>query len=225
MKVVILAAGKGTRMGELTQCTPKPMLKVLGKNLIEHKLDVLPPNSISEIVLVVGYLQEVIREYFGNVYKGIPITYVEDTLEGTGKAVWNAQHVLNENFLVMMGDDIYHEEDVKKIIQTQGTILLDLVKEPTKSGKVIIENGKITDIIEGATLEIGEPINAAMYHLTPRIFDFDLVQVQDKVEFGLPQTIIAYANTYPLIPVYATRWIQVTAPEDIEKAEGILREK
>ncbi|MFZ2151950.1 MAG: sugar phosphate nucleotidyltransferase, partial [Minisyncoccia bacterium] len=164
MKLVILAAGKGTRMGELTKDIPKPMLKVLGKNLIEHKLDVTPLEVVSEIILVVGYLQEVIRDYFGTEYRGIPITYVEDTIQGTGKAVWNAKEVLNEPFLVMMGDDIYHPDDVAMIMRTKGGILLDRVKKETKSGKVVIENHAIVNIVEGGLLQPGEPINAALYH-------------------------------------------------------------
>lgn len=223
MKIVILAAGKGTRMGELTTDTPKPMLIVNGKNLIEHKLDALPLEQISEIILVVGYLQDVIRNYFGTVYKGVRITYVEDTIQGTGKAVWNAKKVLDEPFLVMMGDDIYAREDVGAIMKTKGAILLDRVTTPKKSGKVIIEDGKIIDVIEGAMLRMGEPINAALYHLSPEIFAFDLVKVQDKDEWGLPQTLIPHSQEYPLTPVYATRWIQITAPEDIENAERELK--
>lgn len=222
MKLVILAAGKGTRMGELTKDIPKPMLRVHGKNLIEHKLDATPLEHISEIILVVGYLQNVIRDYFGAQYKGIPITYIEDTIQGTGKAVWNAKGVLNEPFLVMMGDDIYHPEDIRMIVRTKGGILLDRVKHETKSGKVIIENHAIVDIVEGALLQPGEPINAALYHLSPEIFEFDLVKTQDKDEWGLPQTLIAQAHRYPLVPIYAKKWIQITAPEDIEKAEKEL---
>ncbi len=223
MKLVILAAGKGTRMGDLTKDIPKPMLTVHGKNLIEHKLDVTPLEVVSEIVLVVGYLQEVIRNYFGTEYNGIPITYVEDTIQGTGKAVWNAKEFLDEPFLVMMGDDIYHPDDVVTIMRTKGGILLDRVKRETKSGKVVIENHAIVDIVEGELLQPGEPINAALYHLSPEIFEFDLVKTQDKDEWGLPQTLIARAQDFPLIPVYATRWIQITAPEDIENAERELR--
>ena len=57
MKAVILAAGKGTRMGDLSLETPKPMLKVLGKTLLEHKLDSLP-DVIDEVVITVGYLKD-----------------------------------------------------------------------------------------------------------------------------------------------------------------------
>lgn len=222
MKLVILAAGKGTRMGELTKDIPKPMLKVLGKNLIEHKLDATPLEHISEIILVVGYLQEIIRNYFGTEYKGVPIVYVDVPIQGTGKAVWDAKDVLDEPFVVMMGDDIYHPDDIAMIMRTKGGILLDRVKKEVRSGKVIIQNHAIVDIVEGALLQPGEPINAALYHLSPEIFAFDLVKTQDKDEWGLPQTLIARANEYQLVPVYAKRWIQITTPEDIEKAEREL---
>lgn len=220
MKLVILVAGKGTRMGELTKDTPKPMLRVSGKTLIEHKLDAVDLTQISEVILVVGYLQNVIRDYFGLTYKNIPVRYVEDTLEGTAQALWHCKDFLNnESFMVMMGDDIYHEDDVARVMQTQRGILFDTVKRPVKSGKVIIENNVVVDVIEGAELLEGDYINTALYHLTPEIFSFDLVKIKDREEFGLPQTLIAHAAEYPLTPVFATRWVQITAPEDIEKAE------
>ena len=64
MQVVILAAGRGTRMGDLTSDTPKPLLKVKDKTLLEYKLDVLP-DSISEVIFVIGYKQEQIRAITG----------------------------------------------------------------------------------------------------------------------------------------------------------------
>lgn len=223
MKLVILAAGKGTRMGELTKDIPKPMLIVHGKNLIEHKLEATPLEQISEIVLVVGYLQEVIREYFGAEYKGVPIVYIEDTVQGTGKAVWNAKEVLDEPFIVMNGDDIYHPDDIAMIIRTTGGILLDRVKKEVKSGKAIIQDHRLVDVIEGQLMQPGEPINTGFYHLTPEIFNFELVKLTDREnEWGLPQTLIPRLHDYPLTPVFATRWIQLTVPEDIEKAEKEL---
>ena len=67
MQAVILAAGHGTRMDELTTAVPKPMLEVAGKPLLEYKLDALP-DHIDEVVLIVGYLGNVIRQHFGALY-------------------------------------------------------------------------------------------------------------------------------------------------------------
>ena len=67
MQAVILAAGLGTRMGKLTKNTPKPMLKLDGKNLLEWKIERLP-KEVDEVILVVGYKSEVIKKYFYHCY-------------------------------------------------------------------------------------------------------------------------------------------------------------
>src|SRR3990167_990885 len=106
MQCVILAAGRGTRMMELTGAVPKPMLEVAGRPLLEYKLDALP-EEVNEIVIVVGYLKEVIQQHLSTSYNGKQIVYVEQkNLDGTAGALWSAQPVLKDRFLVMMGDDI-----------------------------------------------------------------------------------------------------------------------
>jgi len=67
MQCVIICAGKGTRMRPLTEHTPKPLLEVCGKPILQHVVEALP-EEIDELVLVVGYLQEQIRSYCGDEY-------------------------------------------------------------------------------------------------------------------------------------------------------------
>ena len=118
MQAVILASGRGTRMGSLTDTIPKPMLLVNGKSLLHHKLDILPPD-IEEVIFVIGYLGEVIREAFGSEYAGRKITYVEqDVLNGTMGAVALTQPHIEGRFMVMMGDDLYGTEDVLRACAT-----------------------------------------------------------------------------------------------------------
>src|SRR3989344_7054333 len=113
MQAVILAAGRGVRMGEVSKVTPKPMLSVLGKNLIQHKIDILP-KEIDEIVIVTRHLEEQIHGFFKDNYDGRKITYVtQEELNGTGGAVWQAKEKLGDRFLVMMGDDIYIKKDIE----------------------------------------------------------------------------------------------------------------
>ncbi|HEY3297477.1 MAG TPA: sugar phosphate nucleotidyltransferase, partial [Armatimonadota bacterium] len=64
MKTVILAAGKGTRLGDLTKDTPKPMLPIAGKPVVEHIIDQIKESGITEFALVVRYLREKIEAYF-----------------------------------------------------------------------------------------------------------------------------------------------------------------
>ena len=88
MKAVILAAGKGTRMGDLTEETPKPMLPVEGRPILEHILTGLRESGIQEFCLITGWKAEVIESHFGDGSAfGVQIHYVrQEVQDGTGKA-------------------------------------------------------------------------------------------------------------------------------------------
>src|SRR5688572_32696895 len=88
MKAVILAAGKGTRMGTLTSELPKPMLKVQGKPILEHILTGIARAGISELAIITGWRGEVIRDYFGSGQNwSVRLEYIEQPVQdGTGKA-------------------------------------------------------------------------------------------------------------------------------------------
>src|SRR3989344_3161993 len=151
MQAVILAAGKGTRMGDLTNGTPKPLLKVLGKTLLERKLDELP-SKIDEIIIVVGYHGEQIIDSLGETYKDKKISYVwQKELKGTGHALWQAKDLLKGRFLVLMGDDIYCKEDIDACLKEDWAVLVKEVKFLEAGGRVVLNSdGSLKDIIEGA---------------------------------------------------------------------------
>ena len=75
MQAVIMAAGEGRRMRPLTLELPKPLIKVAGKPILEHILDALPP-EIDEVILVVGYKADMVKQHFGDSYHGRHIRYV-----------------------------------------------------------------------------------------------------------------------------------------------------
>ena len=93
MKAVILAAGKGTRMKDLTQDVPKPMLRVQGKPILEHIIEGLSAAGIHEICLVTGWKAEAIESYFGDGSRfGVHVAYTRQIVQdGTGKAPEVAQ--------------------------------------------------------------------------------------------------------------------------------------
>jgi UDP-N-acetylglucosamine diphosphorylase / glucose-1-phosphate thymidylyltransferase / UDP-N-acetylgalactosamine diphosphorylase / glucosamine-1-phosphate N-acetyltransferase / galactosamine-1-phosphate N-acetyltransferase len=233
MQAVILAAGRGTRMGDLTKDTPKPMLTVGlpgqgGKNLLELKLEILP-ESVDEVIFVVGYFNEKIREFFGAEYMGKKITYVEqkNPTGGTADALWTAKDLLKDKFLVMMGDDLYSREDIEKCMQYEWAHLVDKVYGSRKAGlSVIDDNDVIQDIIEGDHDDSEWWVGTNMFILDTRIFTQTPVpKAEGSSEVGLPQTILvaSRAQGIPLHAVYATFWIQITAPEDLMKAEEALK--
>jgi glucose-1-phosphate thymidylyltransferase len=228
MQAVILASGRGTRMGSLTDVIPKPMLLVNGKSLLHHKLDILP-QDIHEVIFVIGYLGEVIREACGTEYAGRTITYVEqEVLNGTMGAVALTQPHIEGRFIVMMGDDLYGTEDVLRACATPDwAVVLEETEHMASGGKALMGDGDLVlDIIEGEHHGTHGFMNTNLFVLDERIFEFPMVpKVEGSSEYGLPQTVLSATKAagIPLHAVPATSWIQVTAPEDLEKAERLLR--
>ena len=230
MQAVILSAGRGTRMGVLTDSMPKPMLTVHGKTLLEHKFDILPP-EVDEIILIVGYMGGLIQKHFGGFYKGKKIFYVEqDVLNGTGGALWNARDILHDRFVVMMGDDLYSRDDIDRCIATSDWALLVHKTEHMRSGGCIVTNreGEIEKIEEGDHKGTAGLVGTNMFVLDMRIFDYPLVaKSPGSVEFGLPQTVLSASleSHIPFEAVPSTFWFQITEPEDLARAEEILQKQ
>ena len=214
MKTVILAAGNGTRMGELTKSTPKPLLKIQDKTLLEYKMDILPENC-DEIIIVIGYLGDKIREYFGAEYKGKKITYIEAETLGTGYALWAAKEYLTEPFIVMCGDDLYTKKDIEECVKHPFASLVHRSEKEISGGSVLLDENEeyIKDIVEGSHKK-GAVIATGLYVLTPEVFSLPLVQIPNRKEYGLPQTIMQMKER-GIRSVFATAWYQVTAPEDL----------
>lgn len=219
MKIVILSAGKGTRMNDLTLTVPKPLLKYKNKNLLEHKLDILP-ESTTEIIFVIGYLGEKIKEYFGDSYKNIPIRYVEQKeMKGTADALWQCKDFLNEQFVVLMGDDLYDKDDLEKIysIPKSKWVVLAYPDIPgIKAGKIVKDDqGNLKEIYED--FDGSSPYNllyTGACLLTPDIFTKEMTQLSNG-EYGLPQTITKFIGEKDIIVLETSNWIRITAPEDL----------
>jgi NDP-sugar pyrophosphorylase family protein len=107
MQAVILAGGLGTRLRPLTYDIPKPMAPVNGKPFLQHELELLRNSGITDVVLCIGYLGDVIINYFGNGEKfGVKISYSEDGERplGVAGAIKKAERLLGDPFIVTYGD-------------------------------------------------------------------------------------------------------------------------
>lgn len=227
MQAVILAAGRGTRMGKLTETLPKPMLMVGGKNLLQHKIDILPP-EVDEVIVVTGYLEQVIRDFFGSAYEGRKMTYVTQTniVGGTADALWHAREFLHGKFLVLMGDDIYAQSDIVSCLEKEWALLVEHVRGTRAAGKVVTDEGGCIQAIEEGTHEGEWLAGTNMFVLDTRVFDQAPVpKAPGSQEMGLPQTVLEATKIHKidLFAVPATHWIQITDPSDIQKAEAILK--
>lgn len=228
MQAVILAAGRGSRMGFLTDTVPKPMLQVKGKTLLEHKFDILP-QDVSEVILVVGYLKEVIMSHFGDSYKGKKVSYVEqkNIIGGTADALYTAKDLLERRFIVMMGDDIYDARDISEALKYDWSLVVQTMEGRSVGGRVVFDEERhIVEIAEGVS-ETGGAISTNLFVLDPRLFDHPMVpKAPGSSEMGLPQTVLAasQASHIPVQVLEAHRWIQISDPDDMVRAELSLKD-
>ena len=150
MKAVILAAGRGIRMMPLTAHTPKPLLLFRGKTLIDHIFDALPP-EIDEVIIVIKYLADKIKQYCGDFYKERKIYYAEGSDNGSAYSFLAAQPFIkkNERFLIIYGDELPATDEIKRCLDYSYAWLCYEVADPRLSGIATIDdNGRILEVIE-----------------------------------------------------------------------------
>lgn len=223
MQAVIMAAGEGTRMRPLTYETPKPMLLVKGKPLLEWTISFLPA-EVDEVIIIVNYLADQIKNYFGSEWKGRKIKYVvQKELNGTGGALHACKDLVKGKFLVVMGDDLYYFKDLEKMIREDLAILAQEVDDPSRFGVLKTdENGKLIEIVEKPQMEGKAFVSTNAFTLNTKFFNYDLVPVSEK-EFGLPQTLAVMAKDYPVKVMKTTRWMAVGNPDDLAKAQAEIK--
>lgn len=152
MRAVLMAGGKGSRLTSITNDEiPKPMVKLCGKPILEHQINVLRKNNIKDIIMIVGYLHEKIQDYFGHGENfGVKIHYiVENEPMGTAGAFYYLRELINEDFLLVFGDLIF-DISVKKMLNyhksnnSKITLLVHPNSHPYDSDLVLTnENGKV----------------------------------------------------------------------------------
>jgi len=200
IKAIIMAGGEGTRLRPLTCNRPKPMIPVVNKPVIEHAVNLLKRHNITDIIISLFYIPEVIQNYFGDGSEwDVNITYsVEETPLGTAGGVKKAIGNSTDTFLVLSGDGIidfniseilkFHEEKKSKF-----TIILNRVNEPTEYGIVITnDNGEIEKFLEKPSWSevFSDTANTGMYVIEPEIVN-KFIPPKTKFDFSL--------NLFPLL--------------------------
>lgn len=172
MKAIILAAGKSTRTYPLTLTKPKPLLKVMNRPILQHHLDSLH-GLVEGVILVVGYRAEMIRETFGDRYRGLHIEYVEQIEQrGTGHAVLQCAPLLDEPFLAMNGDDLYDPDDLRRLAEADQAALAMTVPDPRLYGIYeVTGDNRVVRLVEKPKEVFSNLANIGAYKFTPRVFD------------------------------------------------------
>lgn len=229
-KAIILAAGKGTRFYPLTKNCPKPFLKISGKTVLEHNLDQLN-GLVKEAVLVIGYQGDKIKAFFGDRYKNLKISYVlQEEQLGTGHAAKLASSFIENDFLLLNGDDVYSQEDIKKClninnkkINHQFCILLKEVEDFSNFGVVKCSNDLVEGIIEKPCSDNKEMklVNTGLYFLPKSIFDFQ-IEKSLRGEFEFTDYISQFIEKEKLCFQIADNWYPLSYPWNLLDANEFL---
>lgn len=247
MKAVILAAGKGTRMKDLTNEIPKPMLKVQGKPILEHILTGLVGAGIREFCLITGWRAEVIEEYFGDGSRwGVKISYARQVVQdGTGKAPELAKSFVGtDNFLLTYGDILVKPDTYQRMIARFGEaqfagLLTVTVGEDVRKGGInffdeqfclrrLVEkptDAQLDELRAGGWLREGQPVyyNAGIYVFRPVVFDFTArLEKSPRGEYELTDAISAMVAAGQRIAGLEIlgRWVDVRDPEVLAGLEN-----
>jgi len=175
---LILAGGRGTRFGELTKRTPKPLLPVAGKPLIMHNIDALRHAGITDITIVVSPDSEQVQSILGNGHAiGISLRYVvQEQHLGTAHAIGLARHLMDERrFLVSWSDNLstYDLSDLiehDRFFPADGTLAVHFTDNPRKGGIVITKGRTIIEFEEKPEKPRSNLNLAGMYILGPWVF-------------------------------------------------------
>ncbi len=219
MQSIIFAGGKGTRMGELTYDTPKPLLNLQDKPILEHILESLP-DKIDQIIVVISYFGEKIKNYFGNSFNGLPIEYVlqNSNMPGTGGALWSAKDLINNQFLILNGDDIHSPDFLTKMIEN--SLALGVIKKEWNGYPAVLANdyGNLCDLVSQNGQKL---ISTGAYTLDKRIFEYEPFLTSNQ-EYSLPRTILKMAKDYPIKLIHSDFFMPINTPEDLKKAEKTM---
>ena len=220
MYAVLLAAGKGTRMKERAGDISKVMVPIGGRPKLEYTLDHLP-DEITDIIIVVGHLKETIQDHFGSEYKGRPITYVEQTeLNGTDGAVRATKGILKneDRFMVLNGDDLYHVDDLKKLMKYTYATLAYYSHDAKHFGLIYIDdNDNLEEIREKSERHSEGLVATGAFVIGKEFFDTKPQKVSET-EYGLPHTLLSMREKYPLRVVHADHWQPVGTPDQHDAA-------
>ena len=227
MQVVILAAGKGSRMVPITDHTPKTLIRVGGKTILERIVEEFPP-EIDEILIVIHHLAPVIEDFVSThpLFCGRTKCVMQNFEHGTGtmSALCSVQDYLKNKFLVVSGDDIHGRSDLEGLISHPCSFGIQKKKMPGYHSIMFDAQNHLQGLRSQTEEELAGGsawIATGAYVLDQRIFSCEPVRLKDG-EYGLPQTIISMAKDVPVIVVPENSWISVNTHEDLARVDAML---
>ncbi|MEZ4672705.1 MAG: nucleotidyltransferase family protein [Caldilineaceae bacterium] len=241
MKALILAAGKGTRLQDLTRNCPKPMLPVQGKPLLEHIVHWLAQQGITEIAMNLHHCPDAITDHFadGSAFN-VAITYsYEATLLGTAGAAKRLAGFLNESFVVVYGDVFTnlnltrlmaaHQHHRRVESATLATLALYRVPNPSECGLVEMDSaGRVTRFVEKPPSDqiFTDLANAGIMVCEPEVLEF--IPEETSFDFGrdvFPALLAAGKTMWGQAIAEGEYLIDIGTPMAFTRAQQLTRNR
>ncbi len=227
-KAVILAAGRGTRMGELTREIPKPLIPLNGRPMLLHILDRIAAAGVEEVLLVTGYLAEQIEEVASG--HGLRVSFRrQETVNGTAKAALLARQWVGESpFLLTFGDILAEPEHYVGMRESftgfDGVLAARFVEDPYQGAAIYVdEKRRVQRIIEKPERGTSKTHwnSAGIYVFSPIVFDeLERVPLSARGEYEATSAITQMLDARRALKMFALEgtWMDVGRPEDLAAA-------
>lgn len=237
-KVVVAAAGQGTRMKHLSKNKPKPLIRVQQKPFLGYLLDNLLAAGYKELILVVGFQADLMKKFledFG--YKATVVNQFEilgpkEKEYGTLCPIKCIRNLVGkENFLAVYGDNLYSVKDLRAMnIDDEYTYMAARVEKehPEKYGVLITDkNGFLLEIKEKPKEYVGNLVNTGLYKFTPDVFNkVSCVKLSPRGEFELTDAITLLAKDGKVkLKMIKDYWLDFGNPGDVLKVDKFLKQQ
>ena len=218
-KAVVLAAGEGTRIRPLSAAVPKPMLPVADRPLAAHAATAAADAGAAELVLVVGYEADVVREFFGSEYAGVPVRYaVQERRAGTADAVRSAREHLDGPFVVLNGDNLYDPAGVERLFEAGPAVGAHRVADPSNYGVLSTDAKTVTDVVEKPPNPQTDLANTGAYHFPAAASEWLDVGESERGEHEITDVLARVVAEYDVTAVEFDRWLDVGRPWELLEA-------
>lgn len=246
-RAVVLAAGRGSRLHSLTADAPKCLTVIGGEPLLERALKALASQGITEAVVVIGHMGDMVRDHIGTTFAGVNILYVEAPDYATTnniRSLWDARAYLNEDVVLLEADIAFDPEVVGTLLAQRGSSAAVAPYDPALTGTVLLRNstGQITSIILGAeqgpqfdTDGTFKTVNIYVLreqllreHLLPRIASFiEAGRVNEYYETVLRDCVAdpRVEADFAAVDVSGERWSEIDDDRDLAAAEFLFLDR
>ena len=231
-KVVIAAAGRGTRMLQLSRNKSKHLINVSNKPFLAYLLDNLRRAGYQELILVVGYKAEAMEKFLKDYGYQVKLVNQFEILGekeyGTLCPLKCVKDIVGEeNFLAIYGDNLYSVKDLEafNIDDNYNYVSGFWHQKPEKYGVLVSDNGFLKKIVEKPKENMGNLINTGLYKFTPEVFDKILqIKVSPRGEYELTDAINLLAGEHKVkIKEIKDYWLDFGNPADIMKLSQFLK--